>query len=392
MPALESTPANVVELLQSTVRINSVNVNYSGRQRPEEGVLRYYEGAARAMGFETRTMSVPGQCDNLIVTHRSKQAGSAGKWLMFESHMDTVVVDGMTIDPFGARVDGGRLWGRGSCDTKGTGAAMLWALQDYARAAQQPNHVAIAFTVDEEYGMTGVRALVKEWDRLGFRPVGVIVGEPTMLKPISAHNGVVRWKVKTRGVAAHSADPSRGHSAISDMAAVIQAIESEYIPRLDARHPMTGKAQCSINQISGGSQINIIPAACEIALDRRIVPGEDGSRVLADVEKVLQGLKSKLLQFDFEQEPIFACPPLSDRHNGGLLRVVQTSLSKLGLPTEPCGVAYATDGGDLDAAGIPAIVLGPGDIAQAHTKDEWIALDQLHRGVKVYRELMHAAL
>ncbi|MCX5659830.1 MAG: M20 family metallopeptidase [Planctomycetota bacterium] len=383
--------AGVEPLLQRLVRINTVNSNITGIAKSEAPLAAELESLARGMGFETRRMPVPGQCDNLLVTHR---CGAGKPWLLFESHMDTVSIEGMCIAPTGAELRDGKIWGRGSCDTKGTGAAMLFALGRYAAGDAagdaKPNNIAIAFTVDEEIGMTGVRALIRTGlPSLDFKPRGVIVGEPTRLRPIVAHNGAVRWRVVTRGVAAHSADPSKGRSAIRAMTRVIDAIESRYIARLDARDAMTGKAQCSINMIRGGSQINIIPAECEIRIDRRVVPGEDPQRVLPDVEAVLKELKAADPTLEAEQELLFSAPPLSQRHNGALLAEVQSTLGKLGLPIEPLGVPFATDAGDLDAAGIPAIVIGPGDIAQAHTKDEWLEVDQLHRGVELYLALMH---
>lgn len=379
---------SVVDLLREMVSINTVNSNYSSTRFPESPLTAYLEKAARDAGFETRRMAVPEQGENLIVTHR---VSPDAPWLMFESHLDTVVVDGMTIDPFGARIESGRMWGRGTCDTKGTGAAMFCALRRYA-AEGGPNNIAIAFTVDEEYGMTGVRALVRGWKTLGFAPMGVIVGEPTRLRPIIAHNGAVRWRIVTQGVAAHAADPSKGRSAISDMMRVVDALESRYVPSLTARHDLTGKAQCSVNQIKGGSQINITPAECEVRIDRRVVPGENAAEVLPAVAALLDGVRAGRPGMELEQHLLFACPPLTTRNNAALLKVIQAALSNRGLDGSPAGVPYATDAGDLDVAGIPAIVLGPGDIAQAHTKDEFIELDQLHRGVEVYFELMRAPL
>lgn len=383
-----TVPTSVESLLQCLVRIDSVNTIVSGRADAERRVAEEIESLAQAMGLITRRMPIAGSCHNVLVTHT---VAEKLPWLMFESHMDTVTVEGMTIDPFGAKIEGNRLWGRGSCDTKGTGAAMLWALHKYAAlsAAKKPNNIAIAFVIDEEYGMTGVRALGRDhWRTLGFTPTGVIVGEPTLLRPVVTHNGAVRWKVTTRGVAAHSSDPSKGRSAITSMVKVINAIEGTYIPSLSASDEMTGKAQCSVNLIQGGTQINIIPAVCEIRLDRRVVPGEDAKSVVPAVDQLLGELQNRDATVEYSQEELFSCPPLTRRHNASLQARVQKVLSKLGLPADALGTAYATDAGDLDALGIPAIVIGPGDLTQAHTKDEWIDLDQLRGGVEVYLALM----
>ena len=389
MPSTTKIPATVVELLQRTVSINSVNSAVSLVPKSETEVSHYLDGLASAMGFATRRLPVPNQCDNLLVIH---QVDAKLPWLMFESHLDTVSVEGMTIAPFSAEIRDGKLWGRGSCDTKGTGAAMLWALMQYAKSNKQPSNIVIAFTVDEEISMQGVMALSKAWPDLGFSPRGVIVGEPTLLQPVTAHNGVVRFSVTTHGRAAHSSDPSKGRSAIGDMVRVIDAIESQYIAKLDARHPMTGKAQCSINLISGGSQINIIPASCRIDADRRIAPGEDPALVIPQIADVIARLALTVPGLSAKPDLLFSAPPLEPNRNGQLLAHLQQSLAPFNLDLTPQGKAYATDAGELSSHNIPAIVIGPGDMAMAHTKDEYIVIDQLHRGVEAYLAMMQHPL
>jgi len=385
MPASPYT--SVESLLQKLVSFDTVNSVITGRSFPEKPLLEYLEALARSMGFETRRMTVPEGGENLVLTHR---ISPTAPWLMFISHMDTVSTAGMTIDPTGGKIERGRIWSRGACDTKGTGAAMLEALRLYRSSPGQQHNIALIFTVDEEYGMTGVRALIAQRGGLGLEPRGVVVGEPTMLKPLAATNGALRWKLTTHGVAAHSADPSKGRSAISDMAHVIHAIESHYTPTLSATHTLTGKAQCSINMIQGGVQINIIPAACEVRIDRRIVPGEqeDARSVFARIEQVLAPVVAARPGLKFEQEPLMYSPPQDDRVCNRFLPVVQSALKTLGLLAESQGAPYSTEAGDLSAANIPAIVIGPGDIAQAHTKDEWLDISQLHRGVEVYLAIM----
>lgn len=389
---MAASPFESVEsLLQKFVSFHTVNAVISARPFPERPMLEYVESIAKAMGLESRRIPVPEGGENLLLLHR---VSPTAPWLMFVSHMDTVSTEGMTIDPIGGKIEGGRLWSRGACDTKGTGAAMLEALRRYRTDGNQQHNIALIFTVDEEYGMTGTRALIANRGSLGFAPRGVIVGEPTMLRPVVANNGAVRLKVTTRGVAAHSADPSKGRSAISDMAHVIDAIESRYIPSLKTSHPLTGKAQCSINMIHGGTQINIIPAACEVRLDRRVVPGENenAQTVIGAIKQALAPVQAARPGLIVEQEVLFGCAALDDRVNRAFLPVVNAALESLSLPTAAIGAPYSTEAGDISAAQIPAIVIGPGDIAQAHTKDEWIDLDQLRRGVEVYLAIMRSKI
>ena len=373
-------------LLQAMVGFDTVNSAISGKPDAELALSVYLEAQAEAMGLDTRRLPVTGEGFNLLVSH---QVDARAPWLLFESHLDTVSVDGMTVDPFQGRVADGRMYGRGTCDTKGTGAAMLSALSRYRRR-NGPNNVAVLFTLDEEVGKTGVRTFVaSQLPDLDWRPAGVIVGEPTRLQAVVAHNGVVRWRIRTEGVAVHSSDPSRGRSAIRMMTEVIGALEKRYISQLTSEHPLTGAAQCSINLIRGGTQINMIPEHCEIHVDRRVVPGEDPDTVIPAVERILEALRTRSPHLTVVQEaPDMVDSPLDPAGGKAFGAFAATVLNSMGLPDGLSGVGYGTDASSFSRAGIPAVVLGPGDIAQAHTADEWIELEQLRAGVEVYYNLM----
>lgn len=373
-------------LLQAMVGFDTVNTAISGKPHAERALSVYMEGQALAMGLDTRRLPVTGDGFNLLI---SRQVDSGAPWLLFESHLDTVSVDGMTVDPFEGRVVDGRMYGRGTCDTKGTGAAMLWAL---SRSSERigPNNVAILYTLDEEVGKTGVRTFVaSQMPEMDWRPAGVIVGEPTRLRAVVAHNGVVRWRIRTEGVAVHSSDPARGRSAIRTMTEVIGALEERYISQLTSEHPLTGAAQCSINLIRGGTQINMIPEHCEIHVDRRVVPGEDPDTVIPAVERILEELRADNPDLTVVQEtPDMVDSPLDPAGGKAFGAFVASVLKSMGLPDGLTGVGYGTDASSFSRAGIPTIVLGPGDIAQGHTADEWIDLGQLNSGVDVYYNLM----
>ncbi len=382
------TPTSVETLLQQMVRIDTVNTTVSGNPLAEAKLTAYLESLAQSWGMKTRRLPVPGRGDNLLVTPAAAP-DPAAQGLVFMSHIDTVATAGMTIDPLSGEIKDGRVWGRGSSDTKGTGASMLWAFKQYLSDKGPKRNVAIVFTLDEEYGMLGVRHFISNgWNELGFKARGVIVGEPTRLQPIIAHNGIARWKIVTQGVASHSATPANGRSAISDMMRVVQRIESVYIPSLTAHHAMTGKAQASVNLISGGSQVNIIPDRCEVTVDRRVTPGEVMADVLPAVERELDVLRAADKSLRVHIEPLFMGPPSDPVVAAPLLPWIESALVKQSLPTQTYGKPYGTEAGDLSAAGIPAIVIGPGDLAQAHTKDEWVLIEQLHLGVEFYLSLM----
>ena len=391
-------PGSCTELLVATVGFDTVNASLSGRADPERPLALFLESVARSFGLATGRLPVSGEGFNLLVTH---EVAPGAPWLMFLSHLDTVGVEGMTVAPFEGRVVDGRVLGRGACDTKASGAAMLWALKEYAVGTPRGgavsgggggNNVALAFTLDEEIGKAGVHALVRDLPSLGVRFAGAVVGEPTRLAPVVAHCGCVRWTIRTTGVAAHSSDPSKGRSAISMMVRVVDAIESRYVPSLAASHPLTGRAVCSVNVIRGGTSVNVIPELCEIRLDRRIVPGEDMHAVLPGVGRVLDDVRREHPDVDVRQEEPFLDPALDPAGAERFIAVVGRVLRGLGLPDRPLGVPFSTEASDLSAAGIPTVVLGPGDIAAAHTRDESVEIAQLDRAADIYLALMRRPL
>lgn len=388
-----SPPDNPIQLLQSMVQINSINAALPGSDGGEAALVEYLEQASKSFGLLTQRLPVPGQCDQLWVTH---QFSPDRPWLLFDSHMDTVAVEGMSIDPFGGDIRDGKVWGRGSSDTKGTGAAMLWALSRVACSTAQedlPNNLGLLFSVDEEVTMQGVESFVQhDLAALGIQPAGVIVGEPTELRPVVAHNGCLRWTITTHGRACHSSVPHEGRSAISAMTRVIQRIEQDYIPQLSARHPLTGPAVCSINTIQGGSAPNIIPDSCVIEIDRRLVPGEDEAAVIDEIEALLDPLRNGESPVDFTQRVNVGHAPLTTAHNGPLVEFIQKQLGAMDRPTLALGAPFATHASVFDAAGIPSVVIGPGSGHTAHTKDEWVAVEQIERGAVFYERLMRSPL
>jgi acetylornithine deacetylase len=196
-----------------------------------------------------------------------------------------------------------------------------------------------------------------------------------------AHNGALRWRSITRGVAAHSADPSKGHSAVTAMLAVVAALESKFIPLARGEFPLTGRAAASINVIRGGSAVNIIPDYCEILCDRRLVPGEDAFQVLAERDAALAGLA-------VEHDEQYLAPPLPPGNSVALYEWMKPAFTAVGLESSVMGAPYATNASHYAARGAPVLVLGPGDIAQAHTKDEWLDRSELLSAVILYGAIL----
>jgi acetylornithine deacetylase len=346
------------------VSFDTVNEFTSGVNFPEGAMLEYLEKIAQGWGLKATRLPIVAhtitESYNLLVTH---EVSETAPWLLFESHADTVSVDGMTVDPFSVQIKDGLIYGRGACDTKGSGAAMLWALKDYMQLPSCPNNIAVLFVTDEEATKTGAKAFVQtQLEHLDWNPTGVIVGEPTLCQLVVAHNGVIRWKVNTQGIAAHS--------------------------KLSLIDPFTGQAACSINTISGGSSVNIIPEFCEIEIDRRTLPGENSELVLKEIETVLESIALRDPTIRIGTSTPFVDYQLDPTVNREFANQISEILVGMGLSGEQSGAGYGTDASTYSIAGIPAIVIGPGSITQAHTKDEWLEIAELDKSVLVYLQIM----
>ena len=373
----------LVSRLADLVAINSVNASLPGGPG-EQAMADYVAAAAGGMGADVELYEVePGRPNLLARLDRGRP-----RTLMFECHLDTVGLAPMP-DALNPRIDGGRLYGRGSADPKGSLAAMLSVMESAAADPAFPVNVWLAGSMDEEITMRGSRALAER------RPAvdAVIVGEPTNLQPIVAHKGVLRWRVRTTGVAAHSATPERGRNAIFDMQTVIGAMRECIEPGLArSSHPRLGPATWSVGVIEGGEAVNVVPDACQIDCDRRLLPGEEPEAILAELDRALDRLRQADAGLRVEREaPYVHVPPMETGADEPVVRATVQALEQAGRDPTLAAVAYATDASMLASiGGLPAVVLGPGDIAQAHTNDEWIELAELEAAVGVYRGICEA--
>jgi acetylornithine deacetylase len=255
-------------------------------------------------------------------------------------------------------------------------------------------NVVASFTCDEEATSIGIIDLTESWDTSSiyslceFKPDVAIVAEPTSLDIVVAHRGARRWKIKTTGRACHSSRPNEGINAIYRMAKVVGLLEefASRLPELRPAHPLCGPATLSVGRIEGGISVNVVPDECMIEIDRRLIPGEEASTVFKEIEDLLRS------QLDFElvhEAPFCQSPPLGDDRNRDLAAELMKSIEKVVGPRQIVGVAYGTHAARFARAGIPSVVFGPGDIAQAHTKDEWIEIAQLEQAAEIYYRFCH---
>ena len=345
-------------------RDQSVNPALGGPDGGEARVAERIGELCGAFGCEVVFEEVlPGRPNVIASLHRD----DAYPTLVIEGHTDTV--GGASAEP---GIDGGRLVGRGACDVKGGIAAALHALERLAAIDLRLN-VRFVGAVDEEVGFAGATHYVRHHADAD----AAIVIEPTSLVPVVAHAGVLRGELRAEGRAVHSSTPELGENAITALAEAIPGIASWAEQREPREHELCGRTSFSVTTIRGGSGINTIPAECVAEFDWRLHPSDDPELARAALVGHLA---------DSAPRVSLASVSLMD---GGLdldlgEPLVAAAQAVCGRVT---GLRAGTDASKFARAGIPAIVLGPGSLAQAHTADEWIEIEELARAAELYVEL-----
>jgi acetylornithine deacetylase/succinyl-diaminopimelate desuccinylase-like protein len=385
---------DAVQTLSELIALPSVNPMgraVTGPEYFEYRVTDYLENLFRKLQIRYERQSVELKRDNIIARLDGATAPEAGgPLLLFDAHQDTVPVAGMTIEPWTPVVRDGRIFGRGACDIKGGLAAMLSALARLAaeRPAGMPT-VIFSATVNEEHGFSGALAVAKRWGQPGAiiprQPDGAVIAEPTELDVVVAHKGVVRWRLHTRGRAGHSSRPESAQNAIYRMAPVLAAIAryaTDVVPGL-GQHSLCGRPSLSVGTIQGGLSVNTVPDRAMIEIDRRLLPGENPATAYRHATDYLSQAVPDADWIEHDP-PYMQTAGLADRNNGPLAVQLIAAARCVTGGGAAVGVPYGTNAAAYSAAGVPSVVFGPGSIAQAHTADEWLALDQLERASEVY--------
>jgi acetylornithine deacetylase/succinyl-diaminopimelate desuccinylase family protein len=370
----------LTKLLAELVAIPSINPMgraRSGEEYLEENVAQHVFHYLRRHKIDVEIQDVfPGRPNVLGLVDVG-----ARETVLLEAHLDTVPVDNMAIDPFDPVVKEGKLFGRGSCDTKASLAAILFSVKSLLASRNRlSRNVIIAAVCDEEYGLNGTKALVKNSRRIHY----AIVGEPTGLEIINCHKGVVRWRMSVFGKSAHSAYPQQGVNAIFHMARLLEALEQHSRDLLRGRrHRMLGSATLSVGIIEGGQSVNTVPNLCTIEIDRRTLPGETASAI----RKTIKRLVPRSIRYSMAG-PHLVVPGLESQKNRTLVRLLKGAFHKCGREARIHGARYVTDASLYAARGIPSVVFGPGRIEQAHSEREFVRLSEVRTAVDIYRALL----
>lgn len=369
------------ELLAELVALPSASSFDPALDQGNRAVIDRLAARAAALGAAVRIDELPGTVPraNLVATFG---AGDGG--LVLAGHTDTVAAEpgAWSRVPLRLTEDGGRLYGLGTCDMKGFFAAALHAV-DRAASARLRAPLHLVATADEECAMEGIRALTEA----GLPPARrAVVGEPTGLVPVRAHKGVLMERVVLHGHAAHSSDPAGGTSAVEGMARVLHALLA-WRDELQRDHHDEAFAvpvpTLNPGVLQGGDRPNRVCARCELQFDLRSLPGMDQEALRIELcAQVTRALAGTGLRFELRSmypgTAALCTPPAT--------ALVRTAEELAGRPATTA--PYGTEAPWFAAAGMETIVLGPGDIAQAHQPDEFLAADALEQAVELYSALI----
>ena len=372
---------DIAERVAEIVRIPSVNPLHAGPvsgDGAERELTDWLANHTEALGAQVIVDHVEDNRSNVY----ARFDGSSDRAVTIDVHLDTVGVEHMTDDPFDGRIEDGRVYGRGSVDTKATFAVVLQVLEELRAAGKRPiPTVNLVGTVSEEGGGLLGAARYRDWllER-GQRIEQIVVAEPTMCAPVHGHKGGIGLDVTVHGHAAHSSKPHLGANALSGAARVVVAIddEQERLEALEATTPV-GKGTVSVTELAGGLARNIIPDECTLYVGRRTAPGEDIDQVRAAlchlIENSAAPLTTTIESLYGDGSPGFYQDPSCS---------LVTVLAQL-ADTSPTTAEYGSNALKYGEVADQLVVFGPGSIDQAHQAVEWVDIGQLNRAVDVYR-------
>lgn len=345
-------------------------------------LIDYVVQRLNALGIESKLIhDATGLKANLLATIPAADGTRTGG-IVLSGHTDVVPVDGQdwSSDPFTPEVRDGKLYARGTCDMKSFVGVVMAKLESMV-AAKLNEPIHLAFSYDEEVGCIGAVDLVAAITDDGLKPRGVIVGEPTSMRVVRGHKSVNVIKVDFHGIAAHSSLTTQGVNAIAaaaDFAAFVDAKAKEFATTgaLDDAF-IVPYTTTTVNQIAGGIAVNTIPAQCTLHFEFRSIGADDPVELIdyfrTEALRIETSMKARNPEAHIEFTVLAQTPGLDTPEDAAIVSLA----AELGGTPSPDKATYGTEAGLFFNAGIPTVVCGPGDIAQAHAPDEFITLEQI---------------
>jgi len=362
----------LLQLLGDLVGIDSINPSYGGGG--EAALFGFLESWLKARRISYEVQAIEYGRKNLVCRIGPSDCPA----VLLDAHMDTVGVEGwLSGSPFVLRREGERYYGRGSCDTKASLAVFLSLLASFASDSSQMRRALVfAATVDEESEQLGAFRLAESLDDLGV--VWAISGEPTRSNVVSRHKGLARYALHARGTASHASSPDLGVNAISKAARVCLELD-DLAGDLHSAGASSALERGSLNigLVSGGSGVNVVPDYCRIDIDRRFGLAETPEIARQQLSRICDGFEGVSLEVCLER------PPLRGEGSAQCVSALQAA----GEGVEELAVPFLTNAIAYEAVGVPSVVFGPGDIAQAHKVDEYIESGEMLRSREILRRI-----
>ena len=369
---------DAVALTRELVRVDSRNPSLVPGGPGEGPVARALADVLTSWGLRVEMHDTAPGRPNVIA-----RAGTPGaRSLMFNGHLDVVGIDGMIHAPWDAEERDGSIYGRGSSDMKAGVSAMCAAAARVS--ATIGGEVIVTAVIDEEYESIGTRALIGS----GVRADAAIVTEPTRLAIMPAHLGFVWIDVTTHGRAAHGSRWDLGVDAIRHAGLVlaeIDRLDGEVLPTRG--HPLLGRPSIHASLIEGGTGISTYPDRCTLRLERRTIPGESDAQVRREIEDACERAARGRPSFRADVAVTFSQAPSDVAVDAPVVDALSNALRSCNEDVRIQGMSAWTDAALLNAAGIPAICFGPGDITLAHAAEEYVSVDEIERATAVLTQL-----
>ena len=381
--------ADVVELLSSLIAIPSVNPAFRQAGDPDE-----WFGEAKAAAFvadwlrgigeqvEVEIDEVEPGRPNVIARVKGTSGGPTSLW---EGHTDTVQVTGMDA-PFSPRLEGGRLYGRGAVDDKGCLTMFMLALRDLARDPP-PGDVTFLAAMDEEFNYRGIAHHLRNGARFDLG----VAGEPTSLRIIRACKGCVRWHVEVIGRSAHTSKPHEGVDAVSAARRLLDAFEAE-MRRRTQEHTLLGPSTLVCTGFEAGEGPNTVPSRAMLRFDYRYLPNETGEAVWREFEALTAKHATSDPNVRFiVHRPFVDSSAMDVPETAAIVTLMGEICRAQGVDPTPIGVPFGSDSTKMVDGGTPTIVFGPGNIDQAHARDEFVEVAEVAKAARMLAEAARRA-
>ncbi len=363
--------SEAVKLLTDLIRIESVNPSLVQGGSGEKEIAGFISDYLTKLGLRVTIEDVAPGRPNVIGL--LKGSGN-GKTLMLNGHMDTVGLQGMTIEPLSPVIKDGLMFGRGAFDMKGGVAAMLAATRGIVESGVQlGGSLVVAGVCDEEYMSIGTEHLVES-----LKTNAAIVVEPTGLQVVTAHKGFVWIDVETHGVAAHGSSPAHGVDAITKMAKFLVALDQFQERTMSKRvHPLVGSPSVHASIIDGGRELSTYPERCRVQIERRLIPGEEVADVEREMATLLEKLSKSDHKFKAEYTVRFSRNAMEVPSESEICQTLMACAAAVtGRLPQIAGVSYWLDSEIIWRNGIPVVIFGPSG-AGAHAAIEYVDISSV---------------